>query len=833
MPGITGPVRLPRWSDSAAGSAPRGTQDPAFNGLVANLSAISNCTTDCIFLLDGNWQLRYLNNRARSEMEQGRDLVGQSLWDAFPGAREGDFGGPFAEAMAKQVPQSFEGHYPPLGGWYDVQVVPIAGGLLVAFRNINERVASEQKLRESEERYRLAALATKDLIYDWDLLTDQVQWGEISKSHFGFDLEDLGNTLKWWEARVHEEDRARVHAHVSTAISERRDRLDIQYRWQRADGRYSPIHDRGYLMKNSSGEPVRVVGAIEDLSEEYEAQAEVAHVHNLLQTVIDSITDHIYVKDASGRFILVNRAAQASWDLAGRRMEDVFPAEISRAIANTDREIMTSGQAQSVEELAPFNEEMRTFQSMKVPWRQDGEIRGVIGISRDITDQKAIQESIKWAANHDALTALPNRALFQSCLSKLISDSTRANDDLSLLLLDVDHFKDVNDTLGHDVGDALLQAFADRLRSAVRPTDIVARLGGDEFAVILSKSGGAVASHVAHNIIASLCSPFFHEGRLLDCRASIGFSSFPLHGETSAELLKSADMALYAAKRDGRAQAKIFESSIRDDLQKHVSMLELGRDALRARQIFPYYQPKVDLRTGEVAGFEALLRWQHPRLGVRLPGTIAACFEDYTLASEISDRMIDCALADMRRWLDQGVKFGSVAVNVGAAEFRTGRFASSVLEQLLQSGVPTSCFQIEVTETVFLGRGAEYVERDLRLLSSAGVKVSLDDFGTGYASLRHLQQFPVDIIKIDRSFVADMLGRSGDAAIVRAVVNLGQSLGMKVVAEGVENKDQANELRRIGCSYGQGFLYSKAFAPSQMATFLKDFKGAESVQLSA
>jgi diguanylate cyclase (GGDEF)-like protein len=400
-------------------------------------------------------------------------------------------------------------------------------------------------------------------------------------------------------------------------------------------------------------------------------------------------------------------------------------------------------------------------------------------------------------------------------------------------LLDLDHFKEVNDTLGHDAGDALLQAFADRLRTSVRPSDVVARLGGDEFAIILIGCGSEEAQAISGKIIASLRSPFIYEDRLLDCRASIGASTFPMHGVNPKELMKSADMALYSAKSSGRGTAKLFDPVLRDTLQKRVSMLSLGRDALRGRQIFPFYQPKVNLSTDAVSGFEALLRWRHPRLGIRLPGTIAACFDDPELAVAISDRMIEQVVADMRCWLNQGLDFGSVAVNASAAEFRTGDFAEGILQQLKEADVPTSCFQLEVTETVFLGHGAECVERDLNLLSSEGVKIALDDFGTGYASLSHLRQFPVDIIKIDRSFVRDMLTNTDDIAIARAVINLGESLGMSVVAEGVETKDQEAQLRRMGCGYSQGFLYSEAFEGSRMPAYLRGDQDTEPPRLRA
>jgi diguanylate cyclase (GGDEF)-like protein/PAS domain S-box-containing protein len=800
---------------------------------LSKVAATSDYTSDCIFVLDAEYRLRHLNGRAELEIAQGRHLLGEVIWDAFPQAREGDFGEPYTLAMINQEQKSFEAHYPPLGGWYEVQANPMSGGLLVSFRNINKRKEAEQRLRQTEERYRLAALATNDLIYDVELKAFSVQWSTALTERFGYVTQTLGSKSWWWEERIHPEDRGRILEKIADLRQGRCELFDCHYRWRRADGTYAEVHDRGYLMRDSAHEPIRLVGAMQDLTKTLSAQAEAARAHNLVQTVIDSVPDHIYVKDAAGFFILTNQASKAHWDLVGRRTSDVFPRETANAVEASDQEVLTTGEPQMTELPTQLSGEERIFQSIKVPWREDGEIKGVIGISRDVTDQRSIEEQVRWTANHDALTTLPNRGSFQASLFSSMMKAGSARQELAILLVDVDHFKQVNDTAGHDAGDALLVDLARKLQGCVRSSDIVARLGGDEFAIILPACGADQACVAAEKIIDALRRPFVYDGRVLDCRASIGAAVYPVHGASTEELLKSADMALYEAKAGGRGAAKLFEPSIRDEVQKRVSMLALGHTALRNQQIFPYYQPKVDLLTGTVRGFEALLRWHHPRLGVRLPGTIAACFEDYDLANEISDRIIDCAIADMRMWLDQGLEFGSIAINAAAAEFRTGTFATSILRRLEQSGVPTSCFQLEVTETVFLGRGAECVERDLKLLSAHGVKIALDDFGTGYASLRHLKQFPVHIIKIDKSFVADMHSRRDDAAIVRAVINLGQSLGMEVVAEGVETAEQEAVLRQLGCGYGQGFLYSKAIPAARMRAYLSGAPEEGGARLSA
>jgi diguanylate cyclase (GGDEF)-like protein len=369
----------------------------------------------------------------------------------------------------------------------------------------------------------------------------------------------------------------------------------------------------------------------------------------------------------------------------------------------------------------------------------------------------------------------------------------------------------VNDTLGHDTGDALLRTIAARLRSATSAEDLVVRLGGDEFAVVVAgASDTEKIEAVSRSILLKLREPCSNTGRLLECLASIGASIYRPGGMDRAELLKQADIALYAAKDGGRATFRIFEPSMRKQMQRRLSMLSVAREALRRNWIVPFYQPKLSLQTGRLAGLEALLRWRHPGHRIQTPDTMAAAFQDASLAREISDRMIALVIKDVQGWIRAGVRFGHVAINAGAAEMKHGDFAERLLERLAAAAVPTRCFQLEVTETVFLGDGADYVEHALRTLSAAGVRICLDDFGTGYASLSHLKKFPVDIIKIDRSFLRDLHHHPDNDAIVRTVINLGKSLGIKVVAEGIETPAQSAYLRKHGCEYGQGFLFGAA-----------------------
>ena len=469
----------------------------------------------------------------------------------------------------------------------------------------------------------------------------------------------------------------------------------------------------------------------------------------------------------------------------------------------------------------PETDEPRWFDTLisRLPADDEWPFR-YMAISRDISDKREIEEQVRWKASHDDLTLLPNRAQFQMHLDRHVRQV--GQEGFALFMIDIDNFKMVNDTLGHDAGDRLLRTVADRIGKAVRHGDIVARLAGDEFAVIarnVRSEPGAIA--LADRIFESLREPWLYHGRMGECRVSIGASLAPRHGDSAEELFKHADIALYEAKSRGKGQMAVFRPSMKAAVEKRSRQITLARHALASDFVVPYYQPKVKLTSGSVAGFEALLRWRHPTQGIQMPGTISAAFEDLELAGEITERMLGQVLIDMRRWTDRGIPFGHVAINVTAADLRQEAFADRLLESLARHDLPNRCLQVEITETVFMGRGAEYVERALRALHDEGIRVALDDFGTGYASLSHLKEFPVDLVKIDRSFLRDFALDPQNQAIINTVISLGHSLDIEIVAEGIETPEQERHLLARGCTYGQGYLYGKAVAATRVARLVE------------
>ncbi|OWQ97144.1 hypothetical protein CDQ92_08720 [Sphingopyxis bauzanensis] len=445
--------------------------------------------------------------------------------------------------------------------------------------------------------------------------------------------------------------------------------------------------------------------------------------------------------------------------------------------------------------------------------------------------QRTLSRQLRHMSNHDELTGLPRRNLFREKLDAALADAGQTGRRAAVMTVDVDHFKQINDSFGHDVGDSLLCAFAKRFRAATRSTDTVARLGGDEFGLVIPDIGaGDDLKMLLRSLGERLHKPFKHNGRVINCEASIGVAIYPDHATSADDLIKCSDLALAAAKTS-RGCSAIFSSGMAENFDRQARMLDIARAAIATNELIPHYQAKVSLATGRIVGFEALARCQQAGTPPLLPEMFAHAFTDGKLAADISRQMLAQVLDDVRHWVDTGAAFGHVAINRSAADFRSDDFAERLLDAIDSRGLDPAMIELEVTEGVFLGRGNEQVTRALALLNARGVRVALDDFGTGFASLTHLKKFPVDVIKIDRSFVAGVATSPDDATIVRALIGLGKSLGIETVAEGIETVEQASFLRRHGCDLGQGFFYSApapaADVPSLIERTLPHYRPAK------
>lgn len=458
--------------------------------------------------------------------------------------------------------------------------------------------------------------------------------------------------------------------------------------------------------------------------------------------------------------------------------------------------------------------------SISAVYARDGTVEGYIGVMRDITDQKLQEDRIKYLASHDVLTGLLNRHALDTRLERAILHAKRRQARLALMFLDLDRFKQINDILGHDVGDELLKTVAQRLRECVREEDTIARQGGDEFILLLEDledNKGSIA-HTAQRIIDSLAKDFEIMGCALSASASLGIALYPENGHTQAELVKHADLAMYHAKASGRGNFQFFNAELDAQVRQNVALESDLRAAIAAggQQFVLHYQPKINLATGRVVSLEALIRWHHPQLGMVPPAEFITLAEDVHLITPLSRWLVGEVAAQITRWGDDALP---VAINISPAQFRQANFVEELLEITGSHGVPPGMIELEITEGVFIN-DMENAIKTLQAARDTGFRVALDDFGTGYSSLRYLVSLPIDVLKIDRSFVSDQ--NQVCMAIVRFLVNLGQELGVEIVAEGVETLEQAHYLYKAGCTVGQGYLFSRPLPVADVLPFLRE-----------
>ncbi|MET0072049.1 MAG: EAL domain-containing protein [Candidatus Thiodiazotropha sp.] len=462
--------------------------------------------------------------------------------------------------------------------------------------------------------------------------------------------------------------------------------------------------------------------------------------------------------------------------------------------------------------------ELLTISSVK---DRQGDTTGYVGVFADITSIKQSEERLDYLAHHDPLTDLPNRLLFNARLRQSIKHSYRQHAVLAVVFIDLDHFKHINDSLGHTAGDELLRQLAERLSLAIRSDDTVARISGDEFVVLLEDIGNAEHAAVAvDKLMEVFNAPFGLAENEVYITASMGISLYPHNGEQATELLQNADAAMYRAKDEGRNTYQFYTSELTVVAFEHVFLENALRGALENEEFRLVYQPQVDLATGEVIGMEALLRWHHPTQGIISPARFIPIAEQSGLIIDIGTWVLATACTQGKAWLDQGCDIGRIAVNVAGQQIQDHEFVRRVEAVLKASGLPAGHLVLEVTES-FVMRRAEASIQQLEALRDRGIEIAIDDFGTGYSSLSYLKQLPIDKLKIDQSFVRDIPHDPNDMAISEAVIVMGKALGMHIIAEGVETDEQASFLRNKGCGQAQGYLFSKPVSAEEMGVLLR------------
>ena len=445
----------------------------------------------------------------------------------------------------------------------------------------------------------------------------------------------------------------------------------------------------------------------------------------------------------------------------------------------------------------------------------------ISGVAVDVSERVKAEQVARDLADFDVLTGLPNRRLLSDRFAHLQACAERDGTEIALIFLDLDHFKRVNDSLGHSVGDKLLCAVAERLSTVVRKVDTLARLGGDEFIFAMPGINAAAAAEVARRLLDVCSSPFVVAGHELTMTPSLGLSLYPQDGDDLEGLMRNADMAMYQAKDQGRNAFQFFASEMNTATLERLLMESSLRRAIKQQEFILHYQPLLSLKTGHIVGVEALIRWQHPELGMIMPDRFIHVAEDTGLINAIGDWVLAEASRQAMLWQEEGLPPLTIAVNVSPIQFRQAGFVEAVAGALATSGLDYGLLELELTERTVM-HDAETNLGTLSALNRMGVELALDDFGTGYSSLAYLKRFPVGKLKIDRSFINDLADNPDDQAIASTIISMGRSLRLTVLAEGVETHEQLMLLREMGCEMAQGFYFSRAVSADALADLLKD-----------
>ncbi len=695
--------------------------------------------------------------------------------------------------------------------------------LVLTVRNITEQRAQEQALNESKQRLRLA-LESADLgTWDWHIPSSRLIASARASQLQGLDAATFEGAFLDFFRKVPMEDRHNLRQSYQRLVQERRSHYQVTYRVHLENGGLRYLESTAKLQLDEAGQPLRMVGTLVDISERLMREQRVRASEEKFAKAFHSSPDAITITERdSARYIEVNEGftrltGYSPDEVVGRTAFEMdiwaFPDERQQLLEQLAR----NGQVLHLEMHGKHRSgEVRLVDVSVQPIELDG-VPCLLLTARDISELKQAQAQVQHLAYHDALTNLPNRALLMDRLTQQISLLKRHDLRGALLFLDLDHFKHINDSLGHPVGDSVLRLVTARLEASVRLEDTVARLGGDEFVVLLSGLEGKrseVTRHVrqvADKLRQLLAEPMLLDGHRLQVTPSIGVALIPDHGNTPADLLKRADIALYRAKDSGRNAIQLFRTTMQDAASARLRLENDLRLALARGEFELHFQPQVDARDGKVVGAEALLRWQHPQLGPQSPAHFIQVLEESGLIVEVGGWVLAEACHFCSQLLTGGLvdseRF-SLCVNISPRQFRQHDFVERVASCLRDSQLPNAMLKLEITEGIVIQNIDDTVGKMLRL-KKHGVSFAMDDFGTGYSSLTYLKRLPVDMLKIDQSFVRDATNDPNDAEIIRAIVAMARSLGLALIAEGVEQQDQLEFLQSQGCHLYQGYLFSK------------------------
>ena len=697
-------------------------------------------------------------------------------------------------------------------------------GYAMLIRDDTERKHQEQVLQESETRFRQLVNHIESVFYLSDVQKKQVIYlsPAYEKIYHCLPPAPLESSDTPFINHVYPDDRDIANKLINSLHAQKK--CEATFRITRPNGEIRWVKTRGYPVNGVQGGVFRMACVIDDITESKQKEVKLQQAAK----VFENTSEGILITDANSKIISIN---QAFSKITGYSEQDVLgltPSILQSGLQSPDffqnmwHAINTHGYWQGEIINRRKNGETYTqWMSINTIYGDDKNILNYISLFNDISHIKKSQEELDYQANHDHLTGFANRLLFDDRLNHAIDRAGRDHHPLMVLLLDLDRFKDVNDSLGHAAGDSLLILLADRLRSCLREEDTLARLGGDEFVFLLEELTLREDVHlIADKIQKIFTKPFLLENREIIVTASIGISLYPNDGKDASTLIKNADIAMYHAKEQGKNCVSFYTEELNANNLNRLTLSTEIRQALARDEFIVYYQPQVCLGNMHIVGAEALIRWQHPNKGFMLPLDFISLAEETGFIEELGKWVLYAACRQCKLWHEMGYNTLIIAVNLSARQFLFTDIAKTVKSVLEETGLPAKYLELEITESGWMERMDKVID-SLHSLKLLGVSISIDDFGTGYSSLSYLKRFPIDKLKIDRSFVKDIPQNEQDSAISKSIITLGKSLGLTIIAEGVETEAQRDFLVTEGGHEMQGYLFSKAVPSDEFTNLLK------------
>ena len=713
--------------------------------------------------------------------------------------------------------------------WLSTSKVPLRDesdqvvGILGIYQDVTEQKLAVSALRESEaslsDSQRIAGLGS----YVLDIRTQSWTSSVVLDKLFGID-EHYQRTVAGWLALIHPDDRKMMGEYLASEVLSQGKPFEMEYRIVRHnDQSVHWVHGLGKLEFDADGHPWKMLGTIQDITARKRADDALL----MLSLAVEQSPNSIVITDLLGRIEYVNAefskvTGYSLSEVAGKNPRILQSGKTPKETYLDLWAHLTRGEAWQGELTNARKDGSEYIEHALIsPVRQaDGRITNYLAVKSDITEAKQAAAHIEKLAHFDQLTGLPNRSLLNDRFRFAVSLAQRGGGHLAVMFLDLDHFKNINDTLGHTVGDQLLLKVATRITSVLRDEDTVSRQGGDEFVLVFPGTDALGAAHVASKLIEAVSQPSLIEHHELTTTPSIGIAIYPDDGKDFETLSKNADAAMYHVKQDGRNNFRFFTPEMQAHSARSLQLVNALRNALARNELSLHYQPQISIQDGHIVGAEALLRWQHPEWGMISPAEFIPIAEDSGQIVRIGEWVLRTAVQQLKVWMDAGLPPMVMAVNLSAVQFHQSNIVAQVNAILDESGLPHQYLELELTEAVAMKNPQAAIEV-MDKLHESGIRMSIDDFGTGYSSLSYLKKFKVYKLKIDQSFVRDISEDPEDKAIVSAIINMASSLGIQTIAEGVETSGQLAFLRLQGCDEVQGYYFSKPLPASEFEAFAR------------